>query len=123
MPSLSLTPCRHCRKATRNANGYCDAHQDRVRDYAKLFDNARAGSPVRALYRTTQWQTLRRLQLRRQPLCEYCMRINRVALATVCDHIRPHRGDQEKFFDPANLQSLCKRCHDSTKQREEKARQ
>lgn len=39
--------------------------------------------------------------------------------ATVIDHIVPHKGDPELFFDPDNLQSLCKSHHDSTKQREE----
>jgi 5-methylcytosine-specific restriction protein A len=28
------------------------------------------------------------------------------------DHIRPHRGEQSLFFDRANLQGLCKPCHD-----------
>jgi 5-methylcytosine-specific restriction endonuclease McrA len=39
---------------------------------------------------------------------------------TVADHIDPHRGDRVKFFDPANLQCLCKACHDGAKQREDK---
>ncbi|WP_312009777.1 HNH endonuclease [Bradyrhizobium australafricanum] len=37
--------------------------------------------------------------------------------AKVADHIKPHRGNAELFFDPNNLQSLCAACHDSTKQR------
>lgn len=41
-------------------------------------------------------------------------------LATVADHIVPHRGDESKFYDPDNLQSLCKPCHDTHKQRIEK---
>jgi 5-methylcytosine-specific restriction endonuclease McrA len=40
--------------------------------------------------------------------------------ATVVDHITPHKGDAALFWDPANWQPLCKRCHDSTKQRLEK---
>ena len=34
----------------------------------------------------------------------------------VVDHIRPHKGDEVLFFDPANLQAICKECHDSRKQ-------
>jgi predicted kinase len=36
--------------------------------------------------------------------------------ASVVDHIIPHRGDQAKFWDSANWQSLCTRCHSSRKQ-------
>lgn len=37
-----------------------------------------------------------------------------------CDHIVPHRGDPQKFFDPDNLQTLCASCHNSIKQKMEK---
>lgn len=40
-------------------------------------------------------------------------------LATVVDHVEPHKGDVTLFYDPDNLQSLCKDHHDSTKAREE----
>lgn len=32
--------------------------------------------------------------------------------AKVVDHIKPHRGDKELFWDSTNWQSLCKRHHD-----------
>ncbi len=32
--------------------------------------------------------------------------------ATVVDHIRPHKGNQELFWDVTNWGALCKRCHD-----------
>lgn len=34
------------------------------------------------------------------------------AMATVVDHIIPHKGDYERFWDRSGWQSLCKRCHD-----------
>lgn len=37
------------------------------------------------------------------------------------DHIKPHRGNELLFFDPTNLQSLCKPCHDGAKQQLEKS--
>lgn len=33
--------------------------------------------------------------------------------ANLVNHIKPHKGDKRLAFDPANLQSLCKPCHDS----------
>jgi hypothetical protein len=41
--------------------------------------------------------------------------------AVVVDHIVPHRGDMKLFWDSGNWQSLCKTCHDSFKQRQEKS--
>lgn len=42
-----------------------------------------------------------------------------VTLATVADHIVPHRGDRALFMGA--LQSLCVPCHSVDKQREEAA--
>jgi len=44
-----------------------------------------------------------------------CEAQGRITLATVVDHIVPHRGDRDLFFDPTNLQSLCKPHHDGAK--------
>ncbi|WP_109994960.1 HNH endonuclease [Salinisphaera sp. LB1] len=71
------------------------------------------------LYKSSRWQKLRARHLNKQPLCEYCLELEIVTSANTVDHIKPHRGDRKLFFDPNNLQSLCKLHHDSTKQREE----
>lgn len=55
-----------------------------------------------------RWQATARGWLRRHRWCVRCG-----ALATVLDHIKPHRGDVQLFWDRRNWQSLCKRCHDS----------
>ncbi len=81
--------------------------------------NYRDKRPWQHLYGRKRWQALRDRQLAEQPLCEYCMRREIVEPATVVDHVKPHKGDEALFHDPANLQSLCKRCHDSDKQLEE----
>lgn len=46
------------------------------------------------------------------PLCRRCLLLDKLVPAQVVDHIRPHRGDMFLFWDRANWQSLCKRCHD-----------
>lgn len=43
-----------------------------------------------------------------------------IRAATVADHVQEHKGDPILFWDPDNLQSLCKRHHDSDKQSFEK---
>lgn len=72
------------------------------------------------LYNTKRWYRLRFYQLQKQPLCEFHLKRNQVVSASIVDHIIPHKGDGAIFHDPDNLQSLCKRCHDSVKQRLEK---
>lgn len=78
----------------------------------------------RRWYMNRDWRALRLQQLRREPLCRMCAAAGRVTVATVADHIRPHRGDRAVFMDPSNLQSLCDEkpwlCHSSLKQREER---
>lgn len=70
-----------------------------------------------SLYSTAQWKRLRKNQLQVKPFCAFCLQLGTKAPATVVDHITPHKGNKELFFDPLNLQSLCKTCHDSAKKR------
>ncbi|EKK5245560.1 HNH endonuclease [Cronobacter sakazakii] len=79
-----------------------------------------SSSPWHHLYNTKRWYRLRYHQLHKQPLCEFHLKRNQVVSASIVDHIAPHKGDETLFHDPDNLQSLCKRCHDSVKQRLEK---
>ena len=74
-----------------------------------------------AWYKTAAWARLRKWQLQREPCCCFCDRDGRVTPANTVDHKIPHKGDKKLFFDRDNLQSLCKPCHSSEKQREEKA--
>lgn len=73
------------------------------------------------LYNNRKWRALRARQLTLEPLCRYCMKQGKVVEATVCDHIVPHKGDIDAFWN-GERQSLCKTCHDSVKQREEAGR-
>lgn len=67
------------------------------------------------LYNDKRWKGtigLRRLKLQSDPLCWYCRQLGQIVEATVVDHIVPHNGNEELFFDWGNLRSLCKSCHD-----------
>lgn len=59
-----------------------------------------------------KWQKLREAYLAAHPLCEVCLEVDRVEVATVVDHKTPHEGDPALLFDWDNLQSLSKTCHD-----------
>lgn len=77
----------------------------------------------RAWYSTKRWRELRIATFRRDGFqCALCYVIEGRSANLVCDHIEPHGGMIELFYDPDNLQTLCKPCHDSIKQRHENAR-
>ena len=57
------------------------------------------------------WQKARIGYLQHNPLCAECSKKGRVTAATVVDHITPHKGDQQLFWERSNWQPLCKPCH------------
>ena len=76
--------------------------------------------PRTALHGTARWQELRAAQLASEPFCRKCRNRGVLTPATVADHVVPHRGDPDLFWN-GELQSLCDHCHNSTKQREERS--
>ncbi len=59
-----------------------------------------------------RWKEARLQFIGEHPLCVECESGGRLEAASVVDHVVPHRGDVSLFWDIANWQSLCKRCHD-----------
>ena len=114
MPPRPHKPCRKpgCSRLTQDASGYCDKHQEWGRekaeaDLAKRRKDAddRRGTANERGYNAT-WRKARATFLRRNPLCSVCGKP-----ATIVDHIEPHRGDTNKFWDSDNWQALCVTCH------------
>lgn len=60
---------------------------------------------------TYRWQQARAGWLRSHPLCVHCDDEGRVRAATDVDHIVPHKGDMQIFWDNTNWQSLCAHHH------------
>ncbi len=68
---------------------------------------------------TRRWELARKVFLAEHPLCAACSRRGIVVSATVVDHIMPHHGDGELFWDEGNWQPLCASCHDAKTARED----
>ena len=64
------------------------------------------------------WRAARNAFLLEHPFCAICGKPLRGRDAIV-DHIVPHKGNWDLFWDVSNWQALCKKCHDSHKQRQE----
>jgi len=66
------------------------------------------------LYKTSRWQRLRWQHLQSNSLCVFCGSRGKIVLASVCDHVEPHKGDEAKFW-AGPFQSLCAPCHNGEK--------
>jgi 5-methylcytosine-specific restriction protein A len=107
MPHKPKHPCAHpgCPELVAYGEKYCEKHKkmhpEEVRSAASRGYDAR-------------WQRFRKWYLS-QPenmFCRSCLQEGRYTRASVIDHIKPFRGDEELKYDLSNLQPLCKACHD-----------
>ena len=97
----------------------CPCQRQRDAERKARFDRTRP-SPRERGY-DSKWDLARKDFLIAHPLCVMCARAGIATPATVVDHIKPHRGDRALFWNRANWQPLCAHCHNSHKQRQERA--
>lgn len=63
------------------------------------------------LYNNEQWREASKAYRLANPLCVECERHGVTKAAECVDHIEPHRGDYQRFWNRHNWQSLCNECH------------
>ena len=102
MPYQSLRECTYPGCNVLVGSGRCVAHS------AKCVER---DPDVKRLYSSPQWRAIRATQLAKEPWCAECLKRGEYVFAAEVDHIEPHKGDPELFFDENNLQSLCKPDH------------
>lgn len=110
MPRKPARPCRYpgCPALCEPGNVYCKAH---MQDENVNLRGKWRGSAASRGY-DARWRRARKAFLQAHPLCAECRKEGRYTAASVVDHIIPHRGDANLFWDERNWQSLCKDCHD-----------
>ncbi len=110
MPSLTAKVCAHPGCAQVVHQKYCTAHAKAERKH-----RTRAWSSGQSHERgyDWKWRRYRARYLARHPLCVQCLAVGRTEVATVVDHIVPHKGDQVRFWQVDNHQSLCRAHHDA----------
>ena len=107
MPTKPKHPCNYA-GCTQMVQGkrYCDEHEKKtVKDYERRRGTARERGY------DSRWDKARRYYLKRHPLCVICLANDKTTAANEVDHIIPHKGDKELFWDSGNWQALCKSCH------------
>ena len=60
-----------------------------------------------------RWRKRSKQFLQTHPLCKQCSDRGKVVAAVVVDHINPHKGDDESFWNEENWQGLCVPCHNA----------
>ena len=119
MPYKPKKPCSYpgC-PALVESGSRCEKHK-RDRQYDRDYDRTRGTAHQRGY--TSTWRRYTRMYLRAHPLCMCpdCAALPVPLPANVVDHIVPHKGDMELFWDPENHQSMSKSCHDRKTARED----
>jgi len=116
MARRTLRPCAKngCSNLTRET--YCDEHKNIIQ---KAADSKRPSAAKRGY--DSKWNKYRRSFLSKPEnmFCVRCKLKGLMTIATVVDHITPHKGDKKLFWDSKNHQGLCERCHNSKTAKED----
>lgn len=103
-----------CGATSDQGECYCKKHLTDNSEIARSRERKKA--PHHRFYGLAAWRNksygLQIQIIRRDPLCKDPFKIGCHNPSAVADHIKDHKGDYALFFDPLNLQGLCKPCHD-----------
>jgi len=117
-PYRPKTPCTYpgCPALVEPGTSRCEKHR---RQENRERDRDRGSAHQRGY--TSTWRRYTRIYLREHPLCMCgeCATLPVPLPAQVVDHIVPHRGSPELFWDPGNHQAMSKRCHDKKTAKED----
>ena len=95
-----------CHVRVAHGVSYCEEHEAEWQEKRKLRDRTRKRPQYLDPALLGRWRKVRKEYLQYHPACSDCGR-----MATVVDHIVPHRGNEDLMFDMGNFQALCKSCH------------
>lgn len=112
MNALPKTPCRKCGVATANRTFYCDAHAQ----FAFGWATRQLGKTTTQRGYGAAWRKLAKLIMRRDKVCQPCLKQGFYTPATEVDHITPRAAGG--LDTPENLQAICKACHKAKTARE-----
>jgi len=106
MATAALRYCTNPGCSTKVAYGRCAQHQAQHRHEQRT-------DALHRLYDSPQWKALRLRLMREQPWCVACLAagVKWPRRWRELDHVKPHRGNEEGFYDESNLQGLCHEHH------------
>ena len=114
MPTVPTNPkclTLGCNNPKSKYSSLCLDHGGRDTYNHKRYNKDRKESDAK--YKTSQWRTLRQIQLSKEPICAACKSEGIIKSAEHVDHIFPWRQIGEQAFTLNIYQSLCLPCHTS----------
>lgn len=109
MPYKSKKNCATSGCPNGTYGRWCEAHRkDHYKVQAVTYDKE-----FKKLYNCKAWRNTRADVLAYEPMCRECAKQGINNVATDVDHVTPHNGNTELFWNRENMQPLCKRCHSS----------
>jgi 5-methylcytosine-specific restriction protein A len=118
MPIKAKHPCSFNGCPNLTLTKYCPGHShlqlSEIQTQRQRLD-ANRDPEIRKFYNTPHWINYSKNYRINHPFCAICKR----AHTQVVDHIIPHKGDYELFWDESNHQPACKPCHDAKTARED----
>ena len=107
MPSKLKVPCRYpgCPAIVSPGDPVCELHR---KQFYRDLDRKRPSAKQRGY--DAQWARVRMSKLKRQPLCELCLKQKKIQIAEEVHHVNPIRQGGDRLADD-NIQSLCRKCH------------
>lgn len=111
MARRNKKPCNKvgCTNLIDGNKRYCENHMELEINHD--YDKYRGTAAQRGY--DSKWRKARTRFLSINQLCVECYKDSKLTVATVVDHIIPHKGDYKLFWDETNWQPLCKRHHDT----------
>ena len=114
MANKSLKFCAHAGCNELTTEKYCKAHKEEHeqidRDKTSRYEKSRGSASSQGYDK--DWRRVRLAYLKRNPLCEECLKKDRVTPAVLVHHIKPVKDYLELRLDPNNLMSLCTEHHE-----------
>ena len=124
MPNKPKKPCTKCRR-NLTTERFCDDCKTKVKRREKAtrqqYDKRRGTAAERGY--NAKWRKERKLYLSEpdNQLCAICLKDGKVTASECIDHIIPHKGDKNLFWDINNWQPSCLKCNTKKAIREEGA--
>lgn len=113
VPNQSKCVILGCKNPQSKYNNYCAEHGGRETFPSKRYNVSTGRKEALELYKSKQWQSMRKAQLSVHPLCAGCLSGGIVTQATQVDHLFPWQQVGEHSFFRNIFQSLCTECHSS----------
>ena len=111
-PFKAKHPCSYPGCPEITAERFCQKHEDLAKERLREYDKERDQTEERQWIHSPRWRKASRMFLDEHPLCAQCERHGKTTGAFLVDHIVPHEGNYDLFWDESNWQSLCNPCHE-----------